>query len=1407
VVISPGGSSALPGTSLSGTIEHDEIIDFEIRSPGGVLFFAAKLQNRVLRLADGKLAFLYQIRDSQSGLNGYVTEVATREFSDVVTNVDYSPTSTGTIGPNAAFRSADGSLVTFQFISPGLFSGDQSRFFYIATDAIDFETGGQTRVRINLGYSVVLPTVQPKIGACGSAGSGSCYVAHGMNGCSDAGCCQAVCETADGCCSVGWDDGCVALAVEHCACANPQAGLCSTPHSSPGCNVPSCCLRVCAEDISCCSAFWGPTCVALAAARCIRDCNGNGVEDSQDITAQTSQDINGNTVPDECDDPISLRETRLAQSIAALRQASRVPVELDFDGRLPISIRCDVPVSPDLPFSGVDRAFDFIGRVAGLMTFTHPEEELFLTRSRSDALGRDIFFGQHFDGIPVYGADLAVHFDAALSRVLATRGRYLLDPPTLGPPTVSREAAEAAAIVDLAIPTVQLVGESRLYYYNDGLFTGLEAPTHLAWRVSIHGATGRWRYFIDAHTAQVLMAQSLDELDAPDKDFDLNTAKSNDSRICWDSPFSPDSDEWYDEDGPCCDYPNCAEACPGGCSAPACNQLGCDADGDNMYCFVHQTYDYYFDTFHRHSFDGDEEEVEAYVHWVPDAGRGVTCPNAVTNTDYECLMFCNTVTSQDTVSHEFTHLVNASDDMAQLVYRDQPGALSESFSDVFASFVDRTDWTIAEDEPGGAGRDMSNPPLFCDPDHMSPLVSGDTAACGIIGGLRPPPAGRRNAANDWGSVHTNSGIPNKIAYLITAGDTFNGVTVTGIGYEKAEQIYYRTLQWLGSNAQFSDLRNGLILQARTLADSPDWPHTYADVCSVINACFAVGIGDPDSDCDGFEDSNDEDDDNDGIPDGRDNCRTVSNASQADLDGDCTPGDDQCGDPCDPDQDNDGQRDDGDSSGVRGDFPCPPGGNASCDDNCPRVPNASGLGTCIAGVVDTCTSDAACDTSSGANDGVCSNNQEDADGDGIGDACDDDDGDGVINPRDNCPSVPNGPTLGTCIVGIAGTCRSHQACDDTPGHGRCSLFQENSDVDGFGDACDDDMDNDGRLNANDNCPLTPNGANLGSCMEGRTGLCLSDRHCDTALNANDGLCSIAQEDRDGDGAGDVCDNCGRIDGCGLVFNPSQANFDCDRFAVRDGSVCDECGDACDDDRDGDGVSNATDNCPDRANGAWQQFLDLDNDGVGSICDPDERQILGGHSMPDPTNIFAGFPGSLADSLLIPIAPCLADGPGCPDYLSDRFRVSVEIGLPYSLMGARIVDDAGKAVARSKFGQTVRTMAFTPRADSVFRLPAVATAAAGVGMSSPAETRQYFLELWAAPGMAPNTSYPFLIAVANDDGVVNAADHGSFVACLSGPGGETAPKPELPCIRFDEDRDQDVDLADWAALQRDFSGPLP
>ncbi len=81
------------------------------------------------------------------------------------------------------------------------------------------------------------------------------------------------------------------------------------------------------------------------------------------------------------------------------------------------------------------------------------------------------------------------------------------------------------------------------------------------------------------------------------------------------------------------------------------------------------------------------------------------------------------------------------------------------------------------------------------------------------------------------------------------------------------------------------------------------------------------------------------------------------------------------------------------------------------DNCPYIPNAQNRGMCTKGtkIGELCTYHVECGFL-----GFCSKNQEDADADGVGDACDyclgkgqfDLDGDTICDGEDNCPAVPN-----------------------------------------------------------------------------------------------------------------------------------------------------------------------------------------------------------------------------------------------------------------------------------------------------------------------------------------------------------------------------------------------------------------
>ncbi|MEE2786771.1 MAG: thrombospondin type 3 repeat-containing protein [Myxococcota bacterium] len=159
-------------------------------------------------------------------------------------------------------------------------------------------------------------------------------------------------------------------------------------------------------------------------------------------------------------------------------------------------------------------------------------------------------------------------------------------------------------------------------------------------------------------------------------------------------------------------------------------------------------------------------------------------------------------------------------------------------------------------------------------------------------------------------------------------------------------------------------------------------------------------------------------------------------------------------------------------------------------------------------------------------------QADQDGDMVGDACDDDaDGDDVDDETDNCPNLENPDQL-------------------------------DLDGDGQGDLCDDDRDGDGLRDADEINGLNPE---------------LRDTDFDGVDDQAD-TCPVdpqfKQADLDGDGRGDVCDwddDDDQIpdwwDNCPGTANADQADMDADGH-----------GDACQDDWDGDGHANADDLCP-------------------------------------------------------------------------------------------------------------------------------------------------------------------------------------------------------------------------------------
>ena len=225
---------------------------------------------------------------------------------------------------------------------------------------------------------------------------------------------------------------------------------------------------------------------------------------------------------------------------------------------------------------------------------------------------------------------------------------------------------------------------------------------------------------------------------------------------------------------------------------------------------------------------------------------------------------------------------------------------------------------------------------------------------------------------------------------------------------------------------------------------------------------------------------------------------------------------------------------------------------------------------------------------------------------------DSDGDKVLDPVDNCPSVYNpdqddhdgdgaGDDCDTCVYTAdpgqedADGDRIGDACDLCPKLARTLVQAGNLDdreMPGYADA-----DEDGIGDRCDNCPLRKN---------------------------------PLQEDKDGDGIGDVCDLCvSKADSycTGTDKSTCDDNRDSKYADIYDGDA-DVIGDRCDNcmmnynpdqkDSDTDGRGDACDSCPFVANPA-QEDTDSDGDGFANICDscpsifnPDQQPSAGGRA---------------------------------------------------------------------------------------------------------------------------------------------------------------------------------------------------
>lgn len=388
-------------------------------------------------------------------------------------------------------------------------------------------------------------------------------------------------------------------------------------------------------------------------------------------------------------------------------------------------------------------------------------------------------FQQEIDGLPVIGGELLVNLDES-EDLLSVGGE--LEPSGNVATTASVAEGEAARTARAAVakkyglaPADLLAGPGELSIYDSRILggPGLGVPRPV-WRFEVvdrgDPAFVRELVLVDAELGNVALSFS-----------EIHEAKTR--RVC-------DAEE-AEAKVPCLLGDAVRLEGEGETGGP---------DVDAAYDQSGAVYDFYWERFGRDSIDGAGLPLVSTARFCEDD----ECPYFNAFWNGEQMTYGPGMITEDIAGHELTHGVTENE--SGLFYYYQSGAINESLSDVFGELYDLASesdpseepWLIGEGSAFGAPfRNMANPPAFGDPDRMG---SGNWA-------FKPETSFE---VGDAGGVHTNSGVNNKAAYLMTDGDSFNGHEVESLGEEKVAQIYYEVnSNLLTSAADYEDLGDAL----------------------------------------------------------------------------------------------------------------------------------------------------------------------------------------------------------------------------------------------------------------------------------------------------------------------------------------------------------------------------------------------------------------------------------------------------------------------------------------------------------------------------------------------------------------------------------------------------------------------
>jgi Zn-dependent metalloprotease len=300
--------------------------------------------------------------------------------------------------------------------------------------------------------------------------------------------------------------------------------------------------------------------------------------------------------------------------------------------------------------------------------------------SSTDRLGEThLTWRQYYGSVPVFGALVKTHFDRA-QQLKGYTGTAVPDinlnaSPSIGVRQAAATALSAVTTDNPGAATPPRVGRTSLYVFRSGLAQSVPGENHLAWEVEITNAADvRELVYVDAHSGKIVNR-------TPGIHDDLSRRAYDGHNLAFVPQNYPNGAYWLE-----------GQRFPTG-----------SIEANNMIIASKEVYDLFQNAFGRDSFDGAGAKMDAIFN------RGYSCPNASWNGTF--ISFCPGFTTDDVTAHEWGHAYTQY--THDLIYEWQPGALNESYSDIWGEVVDFIN-NRGTDDPGSrtAGAcSVNSPPV------------------------------------------------------------------------------------------------------------------------------------------------------------------------------------------------------------------------------------------------------------------------------------------------------------------------------------------------------------------------------------------------------------------------------------------------------------------------------------------------------------------------------------------------------------------------------------------------------------------------------------------------------------------------------------------------------------------------